>query len=343
MSKPKFAILDDYQNIGLSHFTHLEPRIEIHSFPETLDPRDPIQQDALIQRLLPFDVVLAMRERTPFFASTVTALPNLKLLLTTGTRNLALDLASFSERGIPVAGTEGRPPGVNSTVQHTWALILGLARHIARDDAAVKQGRWQGSLGFNLSGKSLGVLGLGKLGAQTAKIAIEAFGMEVIAWSTNLTQEKADEQALAHGLPAGTFVVSPSKSAFFATADVVSVHNVLSERTRGIVAKPELDAMKKRAIIVNTSRGPLIDEADLLESLKAGGIRGAALDVFDPEPLPLDSPWRTTAWGQDGRSEVILSPHMGYGEEDLLHGWYEEVAENLERWLNGKELLREMN
>ncbi|KAJ5150284.1 hypothetical protein N7448_001862 [Penicillium atrosanguineum] len=325
MSKPKFAILDDYQNIGLSHFTHLEPRIEIHSFPETLDPRDPIQQDALIQRLLPFDVVLAMRERTPFFASTVTALPNLKLLLTTGTRNLALDLASFSERGIPVAGTEGRPPGR----EFDCAAYLG-------SDIG-------GSLGFNLSGKSLGVLGLGKLGAQTAKIAIEAFGMEVIAWSTNLTQEKADEQALAHGLPAGTFVVSPSKSAFFATADVVSVHNVLSERTRGIVAKPELDAMKKRAIIVNTSRGPLIDEADLLESLKAGGIRGAALDVFDPEPLPLDSPWRTTAWGQDGRSEVILSPHMGYGEEDLLHGWYEEVAENLERWLNGKELLREMN
>jgi phosphoglycerate dehydrogenase-like enzyme len=167
--------------------------------------------------------------------------------------------------------------------------------------------------------------------------------MKVIAWSTNLTQAKADEQALAHDLPVGSFVVSPSKSAFFATADVVSVHNVLSERTRGIVAKAELDIMKKNAVIVNTSRGPLIDEADLLEALNAGRIRGAALDVFDLEPLPLDSPWRSTAWGHDGRSDVLLSPHMGYGEEDLLHGWYQETAENLERWLNGEELRRKLN
>jgi glycerate dehydrogenase len=341
--KPRFAILDDYQGIAPPHFAHLESRVDISSFPETLDPRDPPQHDALIQRLLPFDVVLAMRERTPFSAQTVAALPNLKLLLTTGTRNLSLDLPAFSERGIAVAGTEGRPPGVNSTVQHTWALILGLARHIARDDAAVKRGDWQGSLGINLSGKNLALLGLGKLGSEVGKIAIQAFGMNVIAWSANLTQEKADEQAQAQGLPAGSFAVSPSKSDFFANADVVSVHNVLSDRSRGIVSAPELATMKPNAMIVNTSRGPLIDEPFLLEALNAGLIRGAALDVFDPEPLPLDSPWRTTAWGQDGRSEVLLSPHMGYGEEDLLHGWYREVADNLERWLNGQELRRKMN
>lgn len=343
MANPKFAILDDYQDIAPPHFAHLQSRIDISSFPKTLDPRDPAQHEALVQRLLPFDVVLAMRERTPFSAQTIAALPNLKVLLTTGTRNLSLDLQACADRNILVAGTEGRPPGVNSTVQHTWALILGLARHVARDDAAVKRGDWQGSLGVNLSGKKLALLGLGKLGSEVGKIAIQAFGMRVIAWSTNLTQAKADEQARMQGLPAGSFRVSPSKSDFFAEADVVSLHNVLSDRSRGIVDAVALSNMKPTAMIVNTSRGPLIDEPSLLAALNEGRIRGAALDVFDPEPLPKDSPWRTTAWGRDGRSEVLLSPHMGYGEEELLHGWYTEVAENLERWLKGEELLRRMN
>ncbi|KAJ5923834.1 hypothetical protein N7466_008021 [Penicillium verhagenii] len=343
MSKPTFAILDDYQGIAPSYFAHLESRISISSFPETLDPRDPTQHDALVERLQSFDVILAMRERTPFAAKTINALPNLKLLLTTGTRNLSLDLQAFADRGVPVAGTEGRPPGVNSTVQHTWALILAAARNVARDDAAVKRGAWQGSLGFTLSGKKLGLLGLGKLGSQVGKIGIQSFGVEVIAWSANLTQEKADEQAQAQGLPAGSFKVASSKTEFFAQADIVSVHNVLSERSRGIVGAAELATMKSSATIINTSRGPLIDEIALLAALNAGKIRGAALDVFDPEPLPLDSPWRTTAWGEDGRSDVILTPHMGYGEEDLLRGWYKEVAENLERWLNGETLLRKMN
>ncbi|KAJ5281741.1 hypothetical protein N7478_007113 [Penicillium angulare] len=343
MANPKFAILDDYQGIATQYFAHLESRIDISSFPETLDPRNPAQHDALIQRLEPFDVILAMRERTPFAAKTINSLPNLKLLLTTGLRNLSLDLETFTDRKIPVAGTEGRPPGVNSTVQHTWALILASARNIARDDAAVKQGGWQGSLGMTLSGKKLALLGLGKLGSWVGKIGIESFGMDVIAWSANLTQEKADEQAIAHGLPAGSFTVVPSKSEFFASADIVSVHYVLSDRSRGIVGTDELAAMKPSGIIINTSRGPLIDESALLGALNAGQIRGAALDVFDPEPLPLDSPWRTTSWGQDGRSEVLLTPHMGYGEEDLLRGWYKEVAENLERWLNGETLLRKLN
>ncbi|KAJ6014186.1 hypothetical protein N7540_008777 [Penicillium herquei] len=343
MPNLKFAILDDYQGIAPPYFAHLESRIDISSFPETLDPRDPVQHDALIQRLLPFDVILAMRERTPFAANTINALPNLKLLLTTGLRNLSLDLQAFSDRGVPVAGTEGRPPGVNSTVQHTWALILASARNVARDDAAVKRGGWQGSLGVSLSGRKLALLGLGKLGSQVGKIGIQSFGMEVIAWSANLTQEKADEQAQAQGLPAGSFVVAGSKSEFFAQADIVSVHNVLSERSRGIVGAAELATMKSTAIIINTSRGPLIDETALLDALNAGQIRGAALDVFEPEPLPADSPWRTTAWGQDGRSEVLLTPHMGYGEEDLLRGWYKEVSENLERWLDGETLLRKLN
>ncbi|OQE32098.1 hypothetical protein PENSTE_c001G08167 [Penicillium steckii] len=339
----KFAILDDYQGIAPAHFAHLESRIEIVSFPKTLDPRDPIQHAELIQRLLPFDVILAMRERTPFGAETIAALPNLKLLLTTAMRNLSLDIQACTDRGIPVAGTAGRPPGVNSTAQHTWALILALARHVARDDAAVKAGAWQGSLGTNLSGRTLAILGLGKLGSEVGKIGVQAFGMNVLAWSTNLTQEKADEQAEAQGLPAGSFEVASSKTEFFARADVLSMHSVLSERSRGIVSHAELATMKPSAMIVNTSRGPLIDESALLQALNAGSIRGAGLDVFDPEPLPLGSPWRTTAWGRDGRSEVVLSPHMGYGEEDLLNGWYREVGENLERWLDGKELVRKMN
>ena len=343
MPNPKFAILDDYQGIAPPYFAHLESRIDITSFPETLDPRDPAQHDELVQRLLPFDVILAMRERTPFAAKTINALPNLKLLLTTGLRNLSLDLQTFADRGIPVAGTEGRPPGVNSTVQHTWALILASARNVARDDAAVKRGAWQGSLGMSLSGKKLGLLGLGKLGSQVGKIGIQSFGVNVIAWSANLTQEKADEQALAQGLPAGSFMVSASKEEFFKEADIVSIHNVLSERSRGILGAPELAVMKSSAIVINTSRGPLIDEAAMLEALNKGAIRGVAIDVFDPEPLPLDSPWRTTPWGQDGRSEVLLTPHMGYGEEELLRGWYKEVAENLGRWLDGETLLRLLN
>lgn len=341
--KPKFAILDDYQGIAPAHFAHLESRIEISCFPETLDPRDPTQQNELIRRSQPFDVILAMRERTPFSADTIAALPNLKLLLTTGSRNLALDLSACADRGIPVAGTVGRPPGLNSTVQHTWALILTLARHVARDDAAVKRGEWQGSLGINLSGKTLALLGLGKLGSEVGRIAIQAFHMKVIAWSANLTQQIADQQAHAQGLPAGSFVAIPSKLDFFRWADVVSIHNVLSDRSRGIVGDEELAAMKLTALLVNTSRGPLINEESLLDVLNAGRIRGAALDVFDTEPLPADSAWRTTAWGTHGRSEVLLTPHMGYGEEELLHGWYDEVAENLRRWLDGQELQMKMS
>ncbi|BDD56216.1 hypothetical protein MPDQ_005616 [Monascus purpureus] len=341
--KVKVAILDDYQGIALSHFAHLQSRVEISSFPETLDPRDPSQQKELILRLQPFDVILTMRERTPFSSETIAALPNLKLLLTTGTRNLSLDLPAFSTRGIPVAGTVGSPQAVGSTVEHTWALILDLAKHVARDDAAIKHGGWQGSLGISVSGKTLGLLGLGKLGSQVGRIAVLAFHMKVIAWSANLTQEKADEQAFAQGLPAGSFVVVPSKLDFFRWADIVSIHNVLSDRSRGIVGVEELAALKPTALLVNTSRGPLIDEAALLEALRKGRIRGAALDVFDTEPLPAGSPWRTTAWGTEGRSEVLLTPHTGYAQEEVLHSWYDEEAENLRRWLDGEELQWKMN
>lgn len=219
----------------------------------------------------------------------------------------------------------------------------GPCRHIARDDAAIKRGEWQGSLGINLSGKTLGLLGLGKLGSEVGKIAVQAFHMKVIAWSANLSQETADQQAHAQGLPVGSFVAVPSKVALFKQADIVSIHNVLSNRSWGIVDAEELAALRPTALLINTSRGPLIDESVLLDVLNAGSIRGAALDVFDTEPLPVDSAWRTTPWGTGGRSEVLLTPHMGYGDEETLHGWYEEAAGNLERWLNSQELSARMN
>ncbi|KAI9035061.1 D-2-hydroxyacid dehydrogenase family protein [Aspergillus affinis] len=340
----KLAILDDYQSISPAYFDPLRPRLTtISYYPDTLNPHDPLQHEALIARLQPYDIIMTMRERTPFSSSTLSRLPNLKLLLTTGSRNLALDATYAASRGIPVAGTSARPVGVHSTVQHTWALILALARGVARDDAAIKRGEWQGSeLGISLAGKTLGVLGLGKLGTGVARIAAQGFGMQVIAWSTNLTQEKADEVAREAGLVAGSIKVSATKAEFFAAVDVVSLHSVLSERSRGIVGVEELKGMKKSALLVNTSRGPLIDQDALLETLSGGGIWGAALDVFETEPLPKDSPWRTTSWGEYGRSQVLLTPHTGYLDEQI-RGWYKEAAENLEKWLDGKELSVRLN
>ena len=339
----QLAILDDYQGIAPAHFADLESRIEIASLPDTLDLRDPAQQKELVRRLKKYDVILAMRERTPLSAETIATLPNLKLILTTGTRNRSLDLDACAKRSIPVCGTQGNPRAVSATVEHTWALILALARHVARDDATVKNGGWQGSLAISVSGKTLGLLGLGHLGSQVGRIAVQAFQMNVTAWSANLTQSKADEQALTMGLPAGSFVAVPSKLELMQRADIVSIHNVLSDRSRGIVGAEELASLRPAALLINTSRGPLIDEAALLSTVNAGRIRGIALDVFDTEPLPADSPWRTTEWGRHGRSEVLLSPHMGYGEEEVLHDWYDRIAENLRRWLDGEELLVKMN
>ncbi|PGH10601.1 hypothetical protein AJ80_07452 [Polytolypa hystricis UAMH7299] len=338
--KVKLAILDDYQGIAAAKFARLASRLDITSYPDTLDTRDEAQRAALIERLQPYTLISSMRERTPFTADIVSTLPNLKYLLNTSSRNRSIDLEACNERGITVTGTTGREAqtSVSSTSQHTWALILGLARNIARDDAAIKNGGWQGSLGVGLPGKTLGVLGLGKLGLETARIGIVAFGLRVKAWSSSLTQESADEKAAALGLPAGSFEVASCKEDLFRTADILSVHYVLSDRSRAIVGAKELAQMKPTALLINSSRGPLIDEAAVLEVLKQGKIRGIALDVFEPEPLPKDSEWRTTKWGQDGRSEVLLTPHMGYGEEETINGWYEEQVANVERWLNGEEV-----
>ncbi|OAA62907.1 d-isomer specific 2-hydroxyacid dehydrogenase family protein [Niveomyces insectorum RCEF 264] len=358
MAPIKVAVLDDYKNFAGPAFANLDPSVfEVSHFPDTSlpynhpdTPQD--AKDKLVARLLPFQAISTMRERTPFPAELVARLPNLKLLLTTGNRNLALDLPAFEKEGIPVVGAVNRagpPEGPDSTTQHFLALVLAAARSIPADDAAVKEGGWQAGLApFGLAGKVYGTVGLGRLGAKTAKILHESFNMQVIAWSPNLTQDKADAQARDAGLPVvdsrtgqKTFR-AVSREELFATADVVAVHLVLSERSRGLITGQDLGRMKKDSIFVNTSRGPIVVEADLLEALEKGTIDRAALDVFDIEPLPADSPWRTTAWGRDGRGQVVLTPHTGYGERLTMEKWYAEQAENLRRFAQGEELQNRM-
>lgn len=357
----KIAVLDDYQNIARPHFHSLPAsQFEVTIFQDTLlpynHPATPAQvKIQLVDRLKPFQIICTLRERTPFPEDLLEKLPNLKLLLTTGTRNAAIDMEAAKQLGIRVVGAPGKgrtigpkvtskAKGPDSTTQHVIALILGIARNIATDDAVVKNGGWQTGITTGLTGKAFGTVGLGRLGVNVAKIMHQAFGMRIIAWSSNLTQEGADEKAKSAGLDVvdkdgeKTFKVV-SKEELFKTADVASVHLVLSDRSRGIIAKQDLDLMKKSAFLVNTSRGPLVKEADLLDVLKDGKLRGAALDVFDLEPLPRESAWRTTKWGVDGRSHVLLSPHMGYVEEEVMNNWYEENVENIERWHAGDELL----
>lgn len=235
--------------------------------------------------------------------------------------------------------TAKKKKGPDSTTQHAVALILGVARNIAQDDAVVKAGGWETVLATGLSGKTFATLGLGRLGTNVAKIMSQAFGMKIVAWSSSLTQEGADEKAKSAGLPVEdedgekTFKVV-SKDELFKTADILSVHYVLSARSRGIVGASDLALLKPSAFLINTSRGPLVDDDALYEILKAKKIRGAALDVFELEPLPVDSRWRTTEWG----NRVLLSPHMGYVEEETMANWYEEQVEIVEKWVNGEEL-----
>lgn len=368
------AILDDYLGIAQPHFTHISPKelsitffkdaLPAYSHPQTSDA----SKSALVERLKPFTVLSAMRERTPFPGELLRQLPNLKLILATGTQFETFDLNTAKELGIIVAAAPGRgrtdgrvsnrpqrprlnikKGGDHPTTQHTWALILALARNVATDDASMKRDgqAWQSQLAIGLGGATMGVVGLGRLGAGAARVAALAWGMRVLCWSENLTQDKADKKAEEMGVPVinalGEHTFSAvSKDELFQTADVVSLHYVLSERSRGIVGEKELSQMKDSALLINTSRGPLIDAKALYDALTRGSIRGAAMDVFDIEPLPADSPWRSTEWGLGGRSNLLITPHMGYVEDGVMNTWYEETAENLERWLSGQELLHRL-
>ncbi|KAF1814660.1 hypothetical protein P152DRAFT_393559 [Eremomyces bilateralis CBS 781.70] len=366
-SKPALAILDDYLSISQKHFAHIPSEyIRVDVFDDAIsaqsvpgDRSSPVNPE-LIKRLQPYTAILAMRERTALPGDLLRALPNLKVIFTTGAQFRSFDLVTAKELGIRMATATGKgrtdgkgiqvhrkidpkKGGVHPTTQHTWALILALANRVVQDDNAVKAGNWQGGLMTALAGKTIGIVGLGKLGGAVARIAVVAWGMKVICWSSSLTQEKADETARSFGLDpdqdgAKTFRVV-EKPELFRTADVVSIHYVLSDRSRGIVGKEELDFMKPTAFLVNTSRGPLVNEGALLDVLERGKIQGAAFDVFPVEPLPADSPWRSQKWGTEGRSTLLTTPHMGYVEEQTLNAWYAETAENVERWLDGQELL----
>ncbi|PMD15677.1 glycerate dehydrogenase [Hyaloscypha hepaticicola] len=365
-SRPSLAIIDDYLNTSALHFTHIpSERLQITTFNDSIIPASNAEVARLVERLQPFDLISTMRERAPFPGSLLRQLPNLKLLLATGTQFETFDLATARELGIVVVAAPGlgrtdqlavasaapRPNikkgGAHPTTQHTWALILALARNIAVDDAALKTKRtWQSGLAMGLTGLTLGIVGLGRLGAAVARIGHLAWGMRVVCWSENLTQEKADRMATEVGLAPNEGMEGEkifrvvSKEDLFRDADVVSLHYVLSDRSRGIVGAKELQLMKRSALLVNASRGPLVEQAELVDALEHGRIRGAALDVFETEPLPLDSPWRRdNYWGQNGRSYVLTTPHMGYVDEGLVNAWYAETAENVERWLDGNEVL----
>jgi phosphoglycerate dehydrogenase-like enzyme len=307
----RIAVLDDYQTVAarFADWSRVSEPVDVVEFHDHLD-----DEDALVERLMPFDVVVAMRERTPFPRQLLERLPNLRLLVTTGKRNASIDVAAAAERGIAVCGTASHPTG---PVELTWALILAVARHIPQEDASVRAGGWQETVGTDLAGATLGVLGLGRLGERVATIG-QAFGMDVVAWSQNLTDERAAEVGVRR----------VSKDELFAGADVLTVHLVLSDRTRGLIGRDELKQMKQSAILINTSRGPIVDEAALLDALNHNTIAGAGLDVFDQEPLPQDHPLRSAP-------RTVLTPHLGYVTEKTYEVFFREAVEDVAAFLSG--------
>jgi phosphoglycerate dehydrogenase-like enzyme len=304
------AVLDDYQGVALSivDWSKVTDRANIAVFRDHL-----VDQDAVAKRLAPFDVVCIMRERTPMPASLLERLPKLKLIASTGSRNFSIDLAAAAERGITVAHT-----GYMSTptIELTWALILASARHISSEAASVRGGGWQRSLGDDLAEKTLGIIGLGNIGSGAAKVGL-AFGMNVIAWSQNLTPNAA--------AAVGARLVS--KEELLRTADVVSIHMVLSRRTIGLIGAAEFALMKPSARLVNTSRGPLVVEAALLDALANHRISGAAIDVYDVEPLPEDHPYRHA-------ENLLATPHVGYVSRGLYERFYRDSVTNISTWLD---------
>jgi phosphoglycerate dehydrogenase-like enzyme len=305
----KIAILDDYQNVAAqcADWSQLGASAELTFFNDHLS-----DVDALVSRLEPFDIVCVMRERTPLTADVIGRLPALKLIASTGPRNASIDVNAARARGIVIVNT-----GYNSypTIELTWSLILASARHIVTEAQGMRAGMWQKTLGLGLHGKTLGILGLGRVGAGVARVGL-AFGMNVIAWSQNLTSDKASENG----------VTLATKEELFRTSDIVSVHVILSGRTRGLVGRSELDLMKSSALLVNTSRGPIVDESALIEALQAKRIGGAAVDVFDQEPLPPEHPFRSLP-------NVLATPHVGYVADDLYRTFYQDTVSNIVSWM----------
>jgi phosphoglycerate dehydrogenase-like enzyme len=312
MAEPvRVVVLDDYQHVALEcgPWERLAGRCDVRALGEHID-----DTDALVAALGGAPVVVAMRERTPFDAERLGRLPDLRLLVTTGMANAAIDLDAAAAKGVVVCGTRGRG---THTVELAWGLILALLRSIPAEDARIRAGGWQDTLGTELKGATLGLVGLGRLGAAMVPVA-RAFGMDVIAWSQNLDAAGAQE--------AGARAVA--KDELFARADVVSVHYKLSDRSAGIVGAAEIGAMKRSAYLVNTSRGPLVDSEALLRALHDGAIAGAALDVYDREPLPAGDPLRSAP-------RTVLTPHLGYVTRENYAVFFADAVADIEAWLDG--------
>ena len=306
----RIAVLDDYQNVALSmaDWSVLDGRATVTVFNDHLP--DP---DAVVARLQSFDIVCVMRERTPMTRAVISRLPKLRLIASTAIRNASIDLEAAAERGIGVVHTGYSS---NPTIELTWALILASARNLIAENASLCAGGWQRHVGDDLGGRTLGVLGLGNIGSAVARVG-KAFGMEVIAWSQNLTAERAAE--------AGAVLIL--KEELFRQADILTIHLVLSSRTRGLVSAKELALMKPTARLVNTSRGPIVIEADLIAALRSGKIAGAALDVFDQEPLPPDHPFRSLP-------NLLATPHIGYVSRGLYQRFFQDTVDNIRQWLD---------
>jgi len=306
------AILDDYQGAALASadWSAVQARATVTAYADHLD-----DEDALVARLRDAEVIVAMRERTPFQRSLIERLPNLRLLVTTGARNASIDVQAASDAGVTVCGTGGL---AHPTAELTWALILAMLRRIPKEEQGILGGRWQVDLGEDAHGKTLGVLGLGRLGSRVAAVG-QAFGMPVLAWSQNLTRERTDELGVE---------LAASKEDLLRRSDIVTIHLVLSDRTRGLIGADDLKQMKPSAYLVNTSRGPIVDEAALVAALRERTIAGAALDVFDQEPLAAGHPFRDL-------DNVVLTPHVGYVSKENYRIFYGDAVEDIMAFLEG--------
>ena len=317
MTRLRCAILDDYMNLTarMADWSRVSDRVDLRVFIEPF-----ASTEAAAASLQEFEIICAMRERTPFPRELFAALPNLKLLITSGMRNAAIDMEAAKDHQVMVCGTQfGRDP----TAPLAMGLILELTRNIGRENARMHAGeRLQKFVGMEIEGKTLGVVGLGKLGAKVSGLA-KAFGMNVIAWSPNLTAERCKEVGVGYA----------TKEELFATADIVTVHVVLSERSRGLVGAVDLARMKPTSYLVNTARGPIVEEAALLQALQQKKIAGAAIDVFPVEPLPVNHPFRNL-------DNIVLTPHLGYVTEESFRSHYSQMVEGIDAWLKGEPLRR---
>jgi len=317
MTRLRCAILDDYFNLALTvaDWSNIKDRVDVTVFNQPF-----ASPEAAASALKDFEIICAMRERTAFPRAMFAALPKLKLLITSGMRNASIDLEAAKERQVVLCGTHWpRDP----TAPLTMGLILELTRNIGRESARMHAGEpWQKFVGMEIEGKTLGVVGLGKLGAKVSGLA-KAFGMNVIAWSPNLRPERCKEVGVGYA----------TKEELFSTADIVTVHVVLSDRSRGLVGAADLARMKPTSYLVNTARGPIVDEAALLETLKARKIAGAAVDVFSVEPLPVDHPLRKL-------DNLVLTPHLGYATQETFRAHYSQMIEGIEAWFKSEPMRR---